>query len=144
MKKRGLFRRLLDRFFRRPPKTQQVKQPQSKEFKLPERELSKVPVQESTYGDYELSGWRLEGDKWNDVEKDSAPLPRPSQWESIDLVTLNLDPHGKGFYRSARVLGFDYFKGSPRYNWTFTEAEPGYTLDDLAAELAHEYGFIVQ
>jgi hypothetical protein len=92
-------------------------------------------------GAYAVAGWRTEGGDWHDVEA-GAPLPKDSQWEHIDLVTLNMTPGEEdGFYRTANVfMGFD---APPSYNWYDTEGED-YTLDDLAGEYADVYGFGAQ
>lgn len=85
--------------------------------------------------DYKLSGWRTEGGDWHDVENGER-MPRQSEWINLDLVTINLAPESDdGFYRSANILGG--LDGGPG-------DEGNYTLDDLAYELAHSYGFVPQ
>lgn len=98
----------------------------------------------SSDGSYELSGYRYKGKEWRDVEQ-GAPPPRGKSWDKVDLVTINLAPDTEdGFYRSASVFGgLDYAPGHPRYNFLQTDDEL-YTLDDLAFELALEYGFAAQ
>jgi hypothetical protein len=109
-------------------------------------------------GRYQLAGYRYKEGDWRDVDN-GAPLPKGDNWDRIDLVTVNLNPRPenwdededgewKDFYRSANVLGgLDFEHGNrnwePSYDY-YDLDDSMYTLDDLAFELALEYGFAVQ
>lgn len=143
--KRGFFKRLAGNILR------PFKRPSSRKHVTPKPEpaVSRLPTSEPSGRNYTLAGWRLDnregGDEhgWHDVEA-GADLPHDGQWKRIDLVTVNLAPDSTdGFYRSANVFkGFDEYTGKPTYN--FYDEDPSYTLDNLAFELALEYGFAVQ
>lgn len=148
MKRKGFLSRLADKLFGGVRKTRR------KATRRPPRERQAPPTpapiliedeapDESGHVNYQLTGWRVEGGEWQDVEA-GAELPRKGQWKRIDLVTVNLAPDTEdGFYRSANVFGgFDEYPNKPRYD--FYDEDPSYTLDNLAYELALEYGFAVQ
>lgn len=94
-------------------------------------------------GRYTLTGWRTERGDWHDIE-DGDRHPRASEWDILDLVTVNLQPSSsEGFYRSARVFrGLDN-PPDPTYELP-PPAHDGFTLDDLAFELGLVYGFYAQ
>jgi hypothetical protein len=148
MKRKGFFSRLADKLFGgiKPRKRKARKQPPretSKRPPVPSAAISSgVEVRDGAIN-YALSGWRIEGGEWQDVEA-GAPLPTDKQWILIDLVTVNLAPStDEGYYRSANVLGG--FDAPPNYIWDDKNLDKsGYTLDDLAYELALVYGFAVQ
>jgi hypothetical protein len=153
VKRKGFFSRLADKLFGgiTKPKRKARKQPKRKATPPPPSPPviigSDVEV-ETAHRNYTLTGWRVEGGDWQDVEA-GADLPvngggKRNGWQYIDLVTVNLAPDSEdGFYRSARVLGgLDEYPNKPTYD--FYDEDPSYTLDNLAYELALEYGFAVQ
>lgn len=162
MKRKGFFSRLADRLFGviRKPRRKTPKQtlpdtpgwhgPGAAKRKQPKPPPVEAPRKVATpgYVNYTLAGWRTLGNEWQDVEA-GADLPKNKGgkwdgWRHIDLVTVNLAPDTEeGFYRSANVfLGFDEYPEKPAYD--FYDEDPAYTLDNLAYELALEYGFAVQ
>lgn len=77
--------------------------------------------------DYDLA-------RWTTGERDDAGLlvwheryPHNNEWDSVRMVTLDLNPHGEGDFRNYKVP-----PERPLDTYAVVESEFHYDLDDLA------------